>query len=449
LKSSSSDRRSGIPNLNLNQSSASSPAIAARAGSARPSIPSRPAASRPSAEPRTPAVDARRPPEALARPGASDRPTVPGGGRRHYAAIEGLRAIAAGAILLHHFLLAHPLSTALLPYTHHLEFGVPVFFVISGFVLYRPWVGVGLATIDAGALLRYGRRRVARIVPAFWVALTLAAAGGLSEGRTGAHPLTYYGFLQVYSIHTAFNGLGVAWSLGTELTFYAVLPLLAIGAIRIGGKRSLAVAAILVIATLGVRYLSFSENLPALAFTLAGTLDWFVIGMGLATVAVRRPQWIARVNPAGALAAGVGLLLAMGALRLPWGVIAYNANPTAGGSITAHLFYGAIGLMFVLAATSAEQRRSGIVPRLLRNRAAIWLGTVSYGIYLWHVPVIGAVTSIVGRGWLPSNAGVQLVAVALGTTLVASLSWVLLERPIVRSRLVRGARVPSPATAPA
>jgi peptidoglycan/LPS O-acetylase OafA/YrhL len=361
--------------------------------------------------------------------------------RRRYEAIEGLRAVAAGAVLLHHFFLANPPAKSLLRYTHHLEFGVPVFFVISGFVLYRPWVDAGVGSIDAGAVLRYACRRVARIVPAFWVALTVAAAAGLAEGATSAHPLTYYGFLQVYSIHTAFNGLGVAWSLGTELTFYAILPLLAIGVIRIGGKRSAAAAAGLVIATLAVRYVSFSEQLPALAFTLAGTLDWFVIGMALATVAVRRPEWIARVNPAAALAAAIGLLVLMGALQLPWGVIAYNPNPSAAGSITAHLFYGAIGLMFVLAATSAEHRRSGLVARLLRNRAAIWLGTVSYGIYLWHIPVIGEVTRIVGRGWLPNNNAIQLVAVAVGTTVTASLSWILLERPIVRSRLVRGRRL--------
>jgi peptidoglycan/LPS O-acetylase OafA/YrhL len=358
-----------------------------------------------------------------------------------YEAIEGLRAVAAGAVLLHHFFLANPPPKSLLRYTHHLEFGVPVFFVISGFVLYRPWVDAGAGSIDAGAIGRYACRRVARIVPAFWFALTVAAATGLATGVTSAHPLTYYGFLQVYSIHTIFNGLGVAWSLGTELTFYAVLPLLAIGVMRIGFKRSAGVAGALIIATLGVRYVSFSANLPALAFTLAGTLDWFVIGMALATVAVRRPELIKRVNPAAAVVGAIGLLLAMGALELPWGVIANNTNPSAAGSITAHLFYGAIGLLFVLGAASAEHRRSGVVSRLLRNRAAVWLGTVSYGIYLWHVPMIAEVTRIVGRGWLPNNNAVQLVAVAAGTTLAASLSWLLLERPIVRSRLVRGRRL--------
>jgi peptidoglycan/LPS O-acetylase OafA/YrhL len=355
-----------------------------------------------------------------------------------FKSIEGLRAVAAGAVLLHHFFLANRPAKWLLPYTHHLEFGVPVFFVISGFVLYRPWVNAGHGSFSARAIIAYARRRLARIVPAFWVALSLAAAAGLSEGATGAHPLTYYGFLQVYSIHTAFNGLGVAWSLGTELTFYAVLPLLAIGVARIGGKWSVAAAGALVLGTLAVRYVSFSADLPALAFTLAGTLDWFVIGMALAAVTVRSPELVARVNPSAAIAVAIGLLVLMGALDLPWGVIAYNANPTAGGSITAHIFYGAIGLMFVLAAAGAEARGTGIVSRALSNRAAVWLGTVSYGIYLWHLPVIGEVSRIVGRGWLPANSAVQLVAVAVGTTLTASLSWILLERPIVRSRIVRG-----------
>jgi peptidoglycan/LPS O-acetylase OafA/YrhL len=367
-------------------------------------------------------------------------------GTRRFKSIEGLRAVAAGAILLHHFFLANPPPSGLLRYTHHLEFGVPVFFVISGFVLYRPWVDVRPASLDARAVLGYARRRVARIVPAFWVALTLAAAFGLSTGRTGAHPLTYYGFLQVYSIHTAFNGLGVAWSLGTELTFYAVLPLLAIGALRIGTRRSAVCGGVLVVVTLVVRYVSFSAHLPALAFTLAGTFDWFAIGMALATLTVRRPALVGRVNPMIAMILGVTLILTMGALELPWGVIAYNANPTATGSIVAHLFYGAIGLMFVLAAASAEQRGSGVVRAVLGNRAAVWLGTVSYGIYLWHVPMIGAVGKIVGRGWLPSNSAVQLVAVVIATTVVAWLSWVLLERPIVRSRLVRGPRAEARAT---
>jgi peptidoglycan/LPS O-acetylase OafA/YrhL len=390
-------------------------------------------------------LEARRAP---ARPADATVATPPcgEGPRRRYKSIEGLRALAAGAVLLHHFFLANRPPAGVLRYTHHLEFGVPVFFVISGFVLYRPWVDVGLGGIDGGAVLRYARRRIARIVPAFWVALSLAAAAGLSEGTTGAQPLTYYGFLQVYSIHTAFNGLGVAWSLGTELTFYAVLPLLAIGVIRIGWRRAGVAAVVLVIATLVARYVSVSRNLPALAFTLAGTLDWFVIGMALATVTVRSPQLIARVNPAAALAAGVSLIVLMGALRLPWGTIAYNVDPTAGGSIEAHLFYGAIALLLVLAATSAEQRRSGVVRGLLRNRTAIWLGTVSYGIYLWHMPVIALVTQTVGRGWLPGNDAVQLGAVVSGTTVAAWLSWVLLERPIVRSRIVRGVRIREPAT---
>ena len=357
--------------------------------------------------------------------------------RRRYDAIAGLRAVAAATILIHHFLLVHTSVAGTLRYAHHLEVGVPIFFVISGFVLWLPWVDVAPAAINVRAVTRYARRRVARIVPAFWMALSLAVVARLSTGPIGDQPWTYYGFLQVYSMHTYFNGLSPAWSLGPEVTFYIVLPLLAVAAIRLGSKKSIAVGIGIFIGAFVFRYISISDGAPALSFTLAATIDWFVLGMVLASVTVRTPGLVAKLNPSVALATAVALVVLMGLLRLPWGVLSNNDHPTAAGWLTAHLIYGVIGLLACAAAVSAEDRTAGLVPRMLRNRGVLWLGTVSYGIYLWHVPAIFAVSKLVAHGWLPQAAPVQFGFVAVGTVAVASASWMLLERPILRSRFVR------------
>ena len=123
------------------------------------------------------------------------------------------------------------------PLLSRLHVGVAIFFVVSGFLLYRPFLaarrGLGPAVGTGG----YIRRRLLRIVPAYWTALTLLAIWpGLPGVFTGDWWI-YYGFLQVYSTETYLQGIGPAWSLATEMAFYLVLPVFAVLVARVTQAR--------------------------------------------------------------------------------------------------------------------------------------------------------------------------------------------------------------------
>jgi len=110
---------------------------------------------------------------------------------------DSLRAIAALSVLCFHaaFFEFVRSDNALRPYTVHLDVGVSVFFLISGFLLYRPFVRARLFRAEPPHVLAYGWRRFLRIVPAYWVALTVVALWLALPGvftRSGIP--TYYGF---------------------------------------------------------------------------------------------------------------------------------------------------------------------------------------------------------------------------------------------------------------
>ena len=107
-----------------------------------------------------------------------------------------------------------------------------VFFVISGFLLYRPFVAMRFGA-PARGVRAYGRNRALRILPAYWVSLTLLAIyPGLAGVFTGDW-WQYYGLQHVYSGETFFYGNPVAWSLAIEVVFYAILPLYAYAMTRL------------------------------------------------------------------------------------------------------------------------------------------------------------------------------------------------------------------------
>jgi peptidoglycan/LPS O-acetylase OafA/YrhL len=136
-----------------------------------------------------------------------------------------VRGIALLAVVAAHssFFMSLGGSTAL----SHLrfDFSVRVFFMISAFLLYRPWVRARLAEWEAPSAAAFGWRRFLRIMPAYWVALTVIALWiGLDYVFTWHGIWTYYGLLQVYQPGWAVGGLTQAWTLCVEVVFYASLP---------------------------------------------------------------------------------------------------------------------------------------------------------------------------------------------------------------------------------
>jgi len=163
---------------------------------------------------------------------------APPPGHPRFPLLDGVRALAALSIVLLHVgdATGFARTSRLGAFTARMDAGVALFFVLSGFLLYRPFVASRLEARPAPSAGRYLRRRLLRIVPAFWVAMLVMGALGWISVLNGDW-WRYFGFLQNLSVETVLGGIRPAWSLCVEMSFYLVLPLWALGAARALGGR--------------------------------------------------------------------------------------------------------------------------------------------------------------------------------------------------------------------
>lgn len=355
---------------------------------------------------------------------------------RRSASLDGLRGLAALCIFAFHgwlYTMPAPDATdrsSLGDYAvHELRLGLVAFFVLSGFLLSRPWFA---AALDAGrppSLRRYFRARAARVLPAYYVALAgsivllwgLRGTPGLRLPPSGELPL-FLVFSQNFSPATVMKLNPPMWSLAVEVMFYAMLPLIGWLALRLPARRRMQALAPLALLALGLAYnwaiaghglgLTFSK-------TLAAMLPYFAIGM-LAALALhgRTIDMRAKRN---LVAAGVALVLADALVK---------AAAPARGIDTGELFVvmrdlpSGVGFGLVVVALAGAPRS-----RVLGGSLLVTMGTISYGFYLWHVPVL-----MVLRGYdlLPLDPVLGSLVAFVPSLALAALSWVALERPILR-----------------
>ncbi len=349
---------------------------------------------------------------------APDAVAAPPGNPR-FPLLDGLRAVAASLVLIFHVVVEGAGHNSKTLRNLSVE-GIAIFFVLSGFLLFRPFARARLAGEGVPSARAYARRRVLRIVPAYWVAVTFAlvVAGGTAIAAT--HIPIYYLLLQDYFDATRYHGLSVAWTLSIEATYYALLPLLAVLAVAIADRfpsrgrwrllPELLIVAGFVLVSLLVQVLHPTAPATILSFT-----DWFAGGMLLAIVTLMLPRGHRRELPslvAAALwTAALGLFLV--ANMLPYGV--YGAHLVIAVSAIA------------LVAPALFPARRGAVSTILRSPVLLWLGLISYGIYLWHVPLMAAIQDIHRFSSAP-----LLVLTAGATVAVSAASYYLLEAPILR-----------------
>jgi peptidoglycan/LPS O-acetylase OafA/YrhL len=147
--------------------------------------------------------------------------------RGRFAGFDGLRAVAALAIVVLHVTSATGAvgATSLGRYFARLDVGVTIFFLISAFLLYRPFVDAHLHGQGSVALRVFWWRRGLRIFPAYWVALTAAI---VVFGATSLHGFwdytRHYLLVQIYQPKYGLAGIVPTWTLAVELSFYAALP---------------------------------------------------------------------------------------------------------------------------------------------------------------------------------------------------------------------------------
>jgi peptidoglycan/LPS O-acetylase OafA/YrhL len=363
---------------------------------------------------------------------------------------DSLRAIAALAVLGAHAAVFAGLETSagttLGRYAAHLDVGVAVFFVISGCLLYRPFVAARLDGTPAPATGPYAWRRFLRIVPAYWVALTLITLLVGSSGDVFGWPsiVHYYGVAQAYSLESFAGGLTQAWSLTVEVAFYAFLPLWAAALRLVLGRRGFraeAVALALLFAA-GVLYklvVLGSGNSAHVVITpalvaLPAYFDQFALGMMLAVLSVwvekrrRLPAplgWIDRLPSLSWLVAIAAFWVVSTQIGLNGGFL----EPfTATNYIERHLLYAVVAVALIAPAVVGDQAR-GVTRQLLAFRPLLWLGLVSYGIFLYHQVFVGAFLS---THKAPFGFVVYTLAVCAATIACAALSYYLVERPLLR-----------------
>ena len=391
---------------------------------------------------------------------ASPALTPPPGNPR-FPLLDSTRAIAALSIVAYHVAFfsratEHGVSGALLS---RLGVGVTVFFVISGFVLYRPMVRARWDGEPPRPLRDYASRRAMRIIPAYWLALTVLAIYPGLLGVFSDQWWVYYGFMQIYSPDTILKGIGPAWSLCTELLFYAALPFLAVALGRVwrGGRRrgvraELTVLAVLGLASFGFRAaIELGDGASYLTQTILGTFDGFALGMALAVASValadgrERPAAVRLVaaRPGVAWAVALACFAASAAIAGPDPAFLLGAGTPAGEALAVRVL-GLMTAVALLAPAMFADDAGGAPRRVLALPWLAWLGAISYGIYLWHYPIIQRVTVGPDMEGFPGGSGWRIAAISVPIVIVcAALSYHLLERPLMRGR-ARGSRRPSP-----
>jgi len=296
---------------------------------------------------------------------------------------------------------------------------------------------------------------VLRIVPAYWLALTILAIYPGLKGMWGDAP-AYYGFAQVYSDDTVVGGIGPAWSLCTEAAFYIALPVYAWAVARTIGsgasvvRAELALLGVLAAGSIVLRTTSAGggDGIPPFALTLPALFAWFAVGMSLAVVSSAAAEGRLKAPRVPALACWAAALAAFLVLCAVLGKPAVSVFFEKPGHAEALFEFVVSGLVAGLIALPAVFGEGGAPRRALAHPAVAWLGLVSYGIYLWHQPLAEWLTreGLLDTFDFAPFLVLTVVTIAI-TVVIAALSYYGVERPILR--LKEGVRRPRRAdTAP-
>jgi peptidoglycan/LPS O-acetylase OafA/YrhL len=354
-----------------------------------------------------------------------------GPGIAYRPALDGVRALAVAAVLLFHG------GVAVLPGGF---LGVDAFFVLSGFLI----TSLLLAEHEQTGRIRlaaFWGRRARRLLPALLVVLVVVAVVGryllpdVELGLLRGDALAALGYVanwrmiyrgsDYFTQTAAPSPLQHTWSLGIEEQFYWLWPLIVVGLLALGvtrGRRVL--GAVCVAGALGSALAAFAlyrpDDVNRAYFGTDTRAQALLIGCALATVPLTRGR------------RGYGALAVAGTAGTAW--LWTHADGTDAWLYRGGFTVTALAVAAVLAHAVASPR--GPTAWVLALPPLVWLGRISYGLYLWHWPLFQFVTA--DRTGL---RGVALLAVRCGLTVaVATVSFYLIEQPIRRGRWLR--RVP-------
>jgi peptidoglycan/LPS O-acetylase OafA/YrhL len=380
---------------------------------------------------------------------------------QRFPALDGIRALAAFAVVCTHvgFISGRSLRSDLLgPILARGDFGVTVFFLLSGFLLYRPFALYSVGVSPRPLVGQFLWRRALRIFPALiiYVVITLT---WITPYRVRASDYLHYLLLiQTYDHHDYDPNLSQLWTLAIEVVFYLMLPILAGWTGRPGASREAAIRRqVIMLGALAVTAPVFTlvqmhllRGTQALLW-IPAYLDWFAIGMALAlltsvpsgSTALGRlratlREWAATPGTCW-LAGAVLYLLAC----TPLGVPRTLAPALYWQWTVQHYLYAGAAFFFSLPVVLGT---GGPVGHALGSRFAHYLGNISYSVYLWHVALMPVIQRNLGFKEFGGHFAEILTITLLSAMAAATVSWYCIERPILRygSRPWRGARTPPP-----
>jgi peptidoglycan/LPS O-acetylase OafA/YrhL len=358
-----------------------------------------------------------------------------------------LRALAALLVIGVHttFVAGFTTSNHLGIYTSRLEIGVSVFFVISGFLLYRPFAAAHFGLSRRPVNRTFWSRRLKRIIPAYWLAFIVISyimhADRIRHGW--GSPFIYLGFGQIYFPSHVLTGLSQAWSLCTEMTFYLLLPVWALYM----GARSRSPRDQLRLELLGLGALaafSFAFRIVVLSFPhgyagevmpswLPGYGDLFALGMLLAVVS----SWLAAEDRRPAplwhpalpwVSWGLAAVFFVAVSNIGLPMLPDQGSPIP-QSLARQTLYGLFAFFVVLPAVFGAQER-GLVRRSLQLRPIALIGVVSYGVYLWHEAWIEEFRTWSSHPLFHDSLPLMVLTVTALAVAAASVSYAFVERPV-------------------
>jgi peptidoglycan/LPS O-acetylase OafA/YrhL len=323
-----------------------------------------------------------------------------------------------------------------------LDSGVAIFFALSGFLLFRPFAAaaaVGSRQRDFG---HYLWRRAVRILPALWL-MVVVVLSTLPEdsGLSAKIWVRYLTLTQTFFFDGGFDaGLNQLWSLAVESVFYLALPLIVVVAVTRTWRpvRTLVVTLGL---TAAATFVWFEYRATQLVgdnpqgYRLPSFAIWFGVGMALATIHVALRTRTAPRSwrvfddlgsaPLACWGAAVALIVF---ISTPIGGPLDLAPVSMQSLITKQIVYALIAALLLIPAAFGppNQFKAALSTRPLR-----WLGTVSYGVFLWHLWVLLELYRVQHRPAFTGDMLSTYVATFAVTLVVASISWYCLERPLL------------------
>ena len=366
--------------------------------------------------------------------------------------LDTLRAVGALAVMVTHTAFwagAYTEFGAWGSLLARMDVGVAIFFVLSGFLLSRPWIARAHAGLPPPSVPRYFWKRFLRISPVYLVTATIALLFiGANDELGPWHWLSTYTLTDIYLRDVLPAGLTQMWSLATEVAFYLVLPLLMLVAIgrrrghRLPVGRMLTVLVLMVLTSV-VWLGHLSQQVPgaderAVNEWLLAFLCWFAVGIGLALAHVLHsagtaPRMVSRTIDRLASTPGTCWAMVLGLLLVAATPIAgptLLVAPTQSEAVTKNLLYAVAGGLLVFSAAFAV--RGSTYSRLMSHPGPRHLGHISYGIFCIHLPVLHLVMWITGYdlfdGHLPQIFTLTLVI----SVLAAEVLYRTVELPFMR-----------------